>query len=312
MLDFHKLRIFLTVVQAGSFSEAGHRLLMTQSAVSQHIKELESSIGRRLFERGWRGVRLTAYGEVLNKYASQIFALIHEAETALTDVEKLVSGRLSIGATPGIGVYLAPEWVQRFRASYPQLTVALQTGVTASIIADVAAQRLEIGFIEGELDSAAHAEMIVLELQKIEQHVVVGAKHPFWERQSLPLEALNGQSMIVRQPTSQSRIWLDRALQQHGISVSIDAEFDNLESMKRSVAMGTCLAIMPPYVVQNEIEQGTLRMLPIVGAPLTRRLKLIRSAHAPITPIMRVFLADLSQQYSALRPLVQQLSGVVS
>lgn len=307
MLDLYKLQIFSMVVQEGSFSAAAERLYMTQSAVSQHIKELEASLGRSLFQRGWRGVQLTPHGEVLNQYTAEIFALVAKAESALTDVEHLASGRISIGATPGIGVYLAPEWVQHFRGRYPQLTVALQTGVTAQIVTDVLAQRLEMGFIEGELDEHPQSRLASLVLEDIEQQVVVGFKHPFWELEQVELAALREQSLIVRQTNSQSRIWLERMLHQYGIEPVIGAEFDNLESIKRSVAAGVCLAILPPYVVQDEVAQGLLRMIPLVDKPFTRSLKLIWDTQGHFSPISRAFLAELLPQYSALGPLLSQL-----
>lgn len=304
MLDLYKLHIFSVVVQEGSFSAAAERLYMTQSAVSQHIKELEASLGRQLFQRGWRGVRLTPHGEILNRYTGEIFALVAKAESALIDIESLSSGRVSIGATPGIGVYLAPDWVQNFRARYPQLTVALQTGVTAQIVSDVLGQRLDIGFIEGELDDYPAPRLSMLVLEAVEQQVVVGFKHPFWERDTVPIEALHQQSFIVRQPNSQSRIWLERTLSQHGIEPAIGAEFDNLESIKRSVTVGTCLAVLPAYVVQAEVEQGLLRRIPVEGKPFTRSLKLIWDSQAHFSPITRAFLTELSQQYPALNALL--------
>ena len=115
MIDLNKLHVFNVVAQAGSFSAAADRLYITQSAVSQHIKELETGLGRQLFQRGRRGVRLTPHGEILQRYARDIFALVARAEAALTDVAHLSEGRVSIGATPGVAVYLAPEWIQRFR-----------------------------------------------------------------------------------------------------------------------------------------------------------------------------------------------------
>ena len=63
MLDLNKLHVFNVVAQAGSFSAAADRLYVTQSAVSQHIKELETGLGRQLFQRGRRGVRLTPHGD---------------------------------------------------------------------------------------------------------------------------------------------------------------------------------------------------------------------------------------------------------
>lgn len=307
MLDLYKLQIFSVVVQEGSFSAAAERLYMTQSAVSQHIKELESSLGRQLFQRGWRGVKLTSHGEVLNRYTAEIFALVARAESALTDVEHLASGRVSMGATPGIGIYLAPDWVQHFRTRYPQLTVALQTGVTSQIVSDVLGQRLDIGFIEGELDDHIPSRLSSLVLEEIEQQVVVGFKHPFWELDTLRLDDLRQQSLIVRQASSQSRIWLEATLHQHGIEPVIGAEFDNLESMKRAVALGTCLAVMPPYVVQTEVEQRLLHMIPVEGRPLTRSLKLIWDSNAYFSPVTRAFLDELSQFYPPLNEFLNQV-----
>lgn len=306
MLDLYKLQIFSVVVQEGSFSAAAERLFMTQSAVSQHIKDLEGSLGRQLFQRGWRGVRLTPHGEILNRYAGEIFALVAKAENALTSVDQLASGHIRVGATPGISIYLAPDWVQQFRVRYPQLTVILQTGVTAQIVGDVLGQRLDIGFIEGELDDHQSPRLSSIVLEEIEQQVVVGFKHPFWERDSVCVEDLRQQSMIVRQVTSQSRIWLEEALGRHGIEPTISAEFDNLEAIKRTVAIGSSLALLPPYVVQGEVEQHQLRMIPVEGKPFTRALKLIWDSSTHFSPITQAFLVELSQQYDTLRDLLNQ------
>ncbi len=308
MLDLYKLQIFSAVVQAGSFSAATERLYITQSAVSQHIKELESSLGRQLFQRGWRGVKLTPHGEILYRYTGEIFELVAKAENALIDINQLTSGRISIGATPGIGIYLVPDWVQHFRARYPQLTVVLQTGVTSQIVSEVLGQHLDIGFIEGELDGHTSPHLSSLVLEEIEQQVVVGFKHPFWEYNTLGIEDLRDQSMIVREANSQSRIWLEQTLQQHHVDPVIGAEFDNLESMKRAVSLGMCLAVLPPYVVHTEVEQHLLHMIPIVGKPLTRSLKLIWDTNVPFAPITRAFLAELSQGYPVLNELLEQVN----
>lgn len=309
VLDLYKLQVFSVVVQEGSFSAAAERLYVTQSAVSQHIKELEASLGRQLFRRGWRGVTLTPDGEVLHRYTGEIFALVAKAENALTDINHLASGRVSMGATPGIGIYLVPEWVQQFRERHPQLTVALQTGITPQIVSDVLRQRLDIGFVEGELDDHPPARLASLVLEEIEQRVVVGFKHPFWDSRQLRIEDLRQQSMIVREASSQSRIWLEQTLQQHGVTPMIGAEYDNLESMKRGVALGMCVAVLPPYVVQAEVDQHLLRMIPLEGKPLTRSLKLVWDAQGYFSPITRAFLVELSQRYPALNDLLARYDG---
>jgi DNA-binding transcriptional LysR family regulator len=300
MLDLHKLHLFTTVIQEGSFSAAAQRLYITQSAVSQQIKELEVTLGRQLFQRGWRGVKLTPHGEILHQYAQEIFALIARAEAALTDVEQLTSGRICIGATPGIASYLIPTWVERFRSHYPTLTVTLNTGITSAIINDVLAQRLDIGLIEGELGAIQNPRLAWLGLAEIEQQVVVGMHHPWWGADCKPINALHRQSFIMRPPNSQTRIWLDEALRQYGIERIIGAEFDNLESIKRAVVSGTCMSILPRYTVEDEISQGVLHAIPLEGAPLKRMLKLIWANNIHFTPITRAFLQHVREDYPVL------------
>ncbi len=300
MLDLHKLRVFFVVAQEGSFSAAAERLYITQSAVSQQIKELEASLGQALFEREWRGVRLTPSGEILTEYTRQIFDLIAQAENALTNVQQLASGKVSLGATPGIGVYLAPLWVQGFRARFPHLTVALNTGVTAQVVGDVLNHRVDLGIIEGELDDLTPPRLDHLIMSQVEQQIVVGSKHPFWHTQQIAPADLRAQSFITRQQNSQSRIWLERTLKRLNIEPLIGAEFDNLESIKRAVAAGTCVAVLPAYVVQNEIDARTLHAVPVAGRPFVREIKLVWDRDVRFSPIVRAFITFLTTDYPSL------------
>jgi len=300
MLDLHKLDIFLHVTRAGSFNRAAEGLLMSQSAVSQHIQDLEAGLGATLFERGRRGVEMTQAGQALHEYALRIFQLIAEAENAVTDVSKLPGGQITIGATPGVGVYLLPDTIQRFRQQFPKLAVILQTGITSQIVTDLHTDRLDFGFVEGELDEASDQRLSIKVLEKVEQFVVVGRKHPWWSRDQIAIEELNGQSFIMRQAGSHTRIWLERKLREYKIDPKISGEFDNVESMKRMVTLGFCLAIFPAYVVQEEVKADIVRVLPLQGAPLQRTLKLVWEREKFFTPVARAFLKYLSVRLPAL------------
>jgi DNA-binding transcriptional LysR family regulator len=300
MLNLYKLEIFTYVVEQGSFSAAAERLLMTQSGVSQHIQDLEAALGTQLFRRGRRGVTLTVAGKRLHDYTQRILALVAEAENAVTDVEQLAAGQVQLGATPGVGVYLLPEWIQSFRSRYPRLTVQLQTKTTSEIVTDLRGGGLDLGIIEGELDEEIARVIGLHPLQEIEQLVIVGARHPFWERKSLAVEDLNGQTLIMRQPGSQSRIWLEQMLQAHGIQARIAAEFDNVESIKRSVALGNGLAILPGYAVRDEQAYGALRALSVDGRPFVRTVKLVWDKRHYFSPVARSLLAHLQGCFPAL------------
>ena len=303
MLNLYKLEVFNAVIENGSFSAAAQQLYLSQPAVSQHIHDLEAALGARLFDRGARGVTPTAQGHVLYDYVRRIFGLLAEAENAVVDVEQLESGQTALAATPGISVYLLPDWIGLFRTRYPRLTVSLQTGITPQVIADVLAHRADAGFVEGELDDNQTPRLGVLDLQVVEQVVVVGPKHDWWDRDMVPLPALAEQTMIVRPPRSQSRIWLDGVLDKHGLHPHIGAEFDNLESIKRSLMAGSCVSVLPGYVVRHDVELGLLHTVAVEGAPLQRTIKLLWDKERPFSPVTRALLRQLSATLERLKTL---------
>ncbi len=300
MLNLYKLEIFAIVVHTGSFSAAADRLLMSQPAVSQHIQDLEASLGAKLFQRGRRGVTLTDAGDTLHRYTQEILRLVAEAEDAVTDVQHLANGQVSIAATPGVGVYLLPDWTQAFRAHYPNLTVTVETSITPRIIAGLRSGQMDIGFIEGELDGADQEGIGVQELEVNEQFVIVGPKHPWWARESVRMAELAGQSMVMRQRNSQTRIWLDGKLQDAGVQVNVAAEFDNVESIKRMVGKGEEVTILPDYAVRHELDLRMLRAIPVEGRPLLRTLKLVWNQSSFFTPVTRTFLRFLARYLPVL------------
>jgi len=304
MLSLYKLEIFASVVQSGSFSAAASRLYMTQPAVSQHIQDLENHLGTRLFDRGRRGVRLTDAGTQLYDYTLRILRLVAEAEAAVTDVEHLSGGQVNIGATPGVSVYLLPDWLRGFRARYPNLAVTLQTDVTSQIASGVLAHRLDIGFVEGELEEINQNGLGHITLAPISLFVITPADHPLQSETALTLVALDGQAFITRQPRSRTRIWLDRVLSAQNINPRIVAEFDNPEAIKQAVMSGLGISVLPEYAVRREADQGLLRALPLSDSPLQRQLKLIYDEQNPQSPVARALLLHLADAFPQVTALL--------
>jgi DNA-binding transcriptional LysR family regulator len=306
MLNLYKLEIFALVAQQGSFSAAAGQLYLSQSAVSQHIQDLEASLGTALFTRGRRGVALTPAGETLYDYTRRILALLAEAESAVVTVENLAGGQVSIGSTPGASLYLLPGWIHTFRSRYPHLTVSLETGVTGAIAAGVLGRRLDVGFVEGDVEGSIGLRLGQLVLAQVAQYVVIGPDHPCWACDAVPAARLDGQPFITRQPNSQTRAWQDALLAAHGVQPRIVAELDSPESIKRAVMSGMGAAILPDYAVQREAHEGALRALPLAEGAMQRALRLIWNDDAPCTPLTRAFLTQMSGEYP---PLAGFLAG---
>jgi LysR family transcriptional regulator, transcriptional activator of the cysJI operon len=296
MLNLYKLQVFNTVASEGSFSRAARRLLLTQPAVSQHIRDLEAGLGVALFQRSQRGARLTPAGETLLDYTRRILSLLSEAEAAVISLGQAARGPLNLGATPGVGIYLLPRWIQTFRQSFPEVAISLRTGTTTELAGEIASGQIDLGFVEGEI--AAQPPLKVLVLREIELCVVVGAVHPWWEAQEIALHDLDGQAFIARPAGSHTRAWTDQLFSHYGVAPRIVAEFDNPESIKQAVAAGMGISILPDWAFTAA--SAEVRGVPIQGFDLRRTLKLLWSGAAPPGPAQRAFIAHLRDQFPAL------------
>lgn len=303
MLSLYKLEIFVSVVEEGSFTAAANRLYMTQSAVSQHIHDLEAQVGIALFERGRRGVQFTEAGQTLYDYALRILELVADAENAVTRVENLKSGQIKIGCTPGISAYMVPFWIQSFGSSFHNIKTELSTNTTGHIIELLLKKRIDIGFVEGELTELGHDNLAYMTLGEIAMFVVVGPEHPWWTRQSISASELENQPFISRQRGSQTRVWTDRILESQHIHARIVAEFDNIQSIKSAVASGMGITILPAYAIDRSNE--TMRCLSIEDMSLQRTLKLIWHKHKPFNAIVNAFLKTLLPDYPSLNTIVR-------
>src|SRR5687767_2090471 len=125
-LNFSQLAAFRAVADAGSVGRGAEKLLVSQPAVSKHIRQLERTLGVTLFDRTPKGVRLTSAGALLADYARRIFSLADEAEQAIADLRGLRRGRLAIAASPTLSVYFLPEVLVRFRRKFPGVMLSVE------------------------------------------------------------------------------------------------------------------------------------------------------------------------------------------
>jgi LysR family transcriptional regulator, transcriptional activator of the cysJI operon len=302
MLNLNQLRIFHTAAHSRTLGEAAEKLFLTQPAVSQQIRNLEKHLGTTLFERSRRGVELTPAGRELLAYTEQILRLSAQAEAALTNINNVEEAQAIIGATPNVGSYLLPTWIQAFRAKHPNVTLVIQTATTPQVAAAVSAGQQHLGFVEGEINAVAQVE--TLELDVMIQRVVVGPDHPWWGRDKVDLYELGGQPMVFRQEKSQSHVWLTAIMQAHGVTPRIIGEFDNPETLKQAVRSSASLTVLPENALQHDIAAGTLWMVAVADVPLERALRLVWPRDVVFSAVVRAMLDHLARTYPAVRALL--------
>ena len=117
-VTFRQLRVFVEVARQGSVLRASEVLHLTPPAVSLQIKEIESQVGQRLFDRANRRITLSTAGEYFLVYARRLLGTLKEAEDAMARFARLESGRLTIGMV-STAKYFLPQLLARFHTEHP-------------------------------------------------------------------------------------------------------------------------------------------------------------------------------------------------
>ncbi|MDJ0757298.1 MAG: LysR family transcriptional regulator [Ardenticatenaceae bacterium] len=274
-LTLHRLRIFLTVVEQGSFNRAAQELLLSQAAVSQHIKQLETGLGVTLFDRGARGVSVTRAGVLLVERGRFLLEQAAETESALAQYANSQSSKLVVAATAGISVHILPRWLRRFQDEFPNINLSLRTGLTRQVAERVLAGSADFGLIADGLEDLNDPRLGRQTLRQIDYLTVVPPHHPWAKKQIITAKELSQAPFVNRQPHSRTRRWLEGRLNQVSISLTTTAELDGPDMVRAAVMSGLGVSILPDYVVSKELERGSLVEVQITSVFLQRPLDLL-------------------------------------
>jgi DNA-binding transcriptional LysR family regulator len=151
LYDTVLLRTFAAVCDLGSFTKAAHRVHLTQSSVSLHIKRLEDQVGSRLIARGARGIVLTEQGEVLLSYTRRILALHKEVEHRL---RRDGAGVVRLGAPEYFNLHALSCLIEQFSALYPGVQLQLKLGIDPDIVALLEEDQLDLAIVSSEIGEA--------------------------------------------------------------------------------------------------------------------------------------------------------------
>ena len=146
-------RVFKEVAETGNISAAAKNLYISQSAVSQSIKQLETALQARLFARSPRGVTLTGEGQMLYQYVRNALGLLATGEDKLSQAQQLLLGTLTIGASDTVtGQFLTP-YLDEFHHQHPGIRLKIVSGRSAKVVSMLRSGAVDIAFASSPKDS---------------------------------------------------------------------------------------------------------------------------------------------------------------
>jgi len=270
-MELDQVKAFLEVARNQSFSRAAEKLYRTQPAISAQIRALEEEFGQKLFDRLGRRIFLTPSGEVLFEYGERLLALHRETMQRVREAHGLVAGQLVVGANEATCLYVLPQIFAEFKRKHPQVGINVYRSFSHKILQKMAASELDVGIVTLPV---TQNNLKVIPIFEDELHVMVPAGHPFAKRSSVKVEDLVKEPLIFPKG-GHTRELLERIFRKYRNQLQISMELASVESIKKFVGAGLGVSLLSRGYAEMECKSGILKLVPIQGMKLVRRLGLV-------------------------------------
>lgn len=301
-MNLRQLEVFIRVAETNSMSEAARQLYISQPAVSQTIAELEESLETKLFERINRRLLLTNSGEVLYTYSKRILGLLSEAEHQIKDLANLKRGKLAVGASTTIGIYLLPQIIGNFKKLYPDIEFIFTIDNTSVIEGLLLDAQIDIGIVEGPIFSK-DLELIHFAHDQLE--IICSPEHKWAKSQTkqISVRDFEQETLIFREEGSGTREIIENVLKSRGVNYKPKHILNNTEAIKKAVESNIGIGIVSEFAVRDELNSGRLFKVELQGIKFIRELDLVIHKRKYRSEILEQFIAFLKdyEQFSTLQ-----------
>jgi len=291
-MQVETFKVFCDLVESGSFSQSAMRNFITQSAVSQQIRSLESKFNTPLLVREGRSVYPTEAGRILYDAAREIMDRFERLDLQLRSMGEEMAGTVRIATIYSVGLYEMTLVIKTFLKNYPKVNLHVEYSRANRVYEDCLKGNADLGIVTYPKPRKG-IQIIPLPADKL--ILICSPQHPFAGKRQIDLNKLNGQNFVAFERDIPSRRAIDNIFREHHVEVRIVMELDNIETIKRSVEIGAGVSIVPLFSVQREIQSGALAQVQFARHTFLRPLGVILKRNRALAPAARK-LVELLQR----------------
>jgi len=261
------LKIFCDLADSRSFSKTADKHLLSQSAISQQLAQLELAHKCQLITRKKRPIELTPAGQVFYKGAKEILERYEQLISEVNTLQSTTDHRINVAAIFSIGMHSLPDYVKKFMVTYPNVNVHIEYFRVEKIYELVLNGEIDIGLV------AVPKKDRRLEVYDFEDEplvLVCSPKHPLAKEPEIDMHRLQFERFIAFEKEVPTRVWIDGILSRYNTVVRPVMEFDNIETVKRAVEINAGVSILPETAVVQEVAGGTLKTVPFSNERFVR------------------------------------------
>ena len=289
-MTLRHIKVFLALARNPNMREVAELLCVSQAAVSSALRGFEDELGSRLFVRVGRGLVLNEKGKLLEKRLAPIYAEL-KGVLDLTAYATL-AGSLKIGASTTLADFVLPVILYDFHSSHPNVRIGCESGNTHDILHGVEDGVLDVGFVEGQVQS------LVLNVRALAEEtlLVVSGDRESAAGPPVSIHELMRRRWLLREQGSGAREAFLAAITPLGLRPTDFLEFNHYDPIKILLHKPGTLACVSRHIVRRELEAGELWEVPLADIRFTRTFYRVEHKDRQASPLVEV-LSDRIQAY---------------
>jgi DNA-binding transcriptional LysR family regulator len=302
-MDLRQLEIIRAIAETGSFTAAGEKLHVSQSAISRQILILEDELGEPVFHRIGRRIRITAAGESLLQLSHRVFRDLQDTVSAISDTREALRGSIGLVGGMTVCLYVFPRLLAEVRRIHPSLDMRVTVGSTQRSIEMLRTGAGDLGLLTLPIEAS---DLVSVPLLQEELLLVTYPSHPLAAQKQIVPADLDKQPFVLFETGSITRRIVEEFFGRERISPPVIMETENVEIIKAMVRSGLGISIIPWQAAAADVSTRQLFCSRIAGVSLERQTgwlypKMGRLPRA-VTEVMRVFDTMRPQLDSLVRP----------
>jgi len=291
-MHIETLKVFRDLVDTGSFSRASELNYISQSAVSQQIKNLEFILKCKLFTRVANKMELTPCGEKFCEAARKIVFLYTDTITAIKRFSSSsTADEVRISTIYSAGAYVLQGYIRKLMAIHPNIKASVEYRQFQQIRGDIAAGRVDFGIVA--CPCTKMPGIAILPIGEDKMVLLSSMSGKLAQKRSVAIREIEGADFIAFEKGSPSRKCVDDFFRKHAVKVNIRMELDDIETIKTAVSSGVGLSILPVSAVREEERDNKLHIARFTDAQPSRSIYLIYNRSRKMSVSAKAFLAVL-------------------
>ena len=271
-MAYENLKLFKDIALTRSFSRGAGLSNVSQSAASQHVQDLERTLGTILLDRSTRPLVVTPAGQLYGDFCRDVLRRKEEFEVALDRLKQDVQGTVRVASIYSVGLSEMAQLEEEFSRRQPKAHIEVEYLRPEKVYAAVLADEADLGLVSYPEGSR---EITVIPWRREQMVLAAAPDHALARRGRIKAADLNGVDFIGFDDELPIRREVDRFLREHNIEVTQTLHFDNLQMIKEAVAHHAGVSILPARILRDEVAQGRLVAIPLAAAELFRPLGII-------------------------------------